>query len=583
TYLYINPQLLLTNTHPTPSVHRAQPSTTPHNSTMEDEKWPPGTVKLQQLLHNDTRDAKVILQPRPTDDPNDPLNWPPWQKGLNYFLASFYAMMVFCFVNATSPTWGPLADELHFSDATLTNTYAIGCATLAVGAPMLIPFALKYGARPVYILSSLGQFLVSIWAARTMTAADWWGVNSVQCWLGALAEVLIQMTIADVFFVHQRGLMNAIYIWTANVGSNLGVVASGFITDDMGWRWVWWFCAIFFGIQLLMFVFGFEETKFNHTASLAARQGSIVTVPGGPTGGRREPDAASEKTPPEKPPPTAADVEAGSEPEHHPHQPGPPTEDLLAKALPHHHLPGPMDDFLRHAWQPFLILASIPGVTFCCLTYAILLALSTVQSTVLSDHMLDPPYNFTSAQIGLMSLGPFLGTTLGSLIVGPVSDWWVLRLSRRNDGVYEPEMRFWVFLPFIPFQIAGGWWFGYALANGWAWPHVAVAYGVCNFGSAPLQSLALTYMLDAYNDIIGDALTALTFARNTMSTIFVFAIPAWIPAVGMANVFNTILPIELVILSFAAVFIWKGKSWRWRTVAIYRYYAARQFEARPIE
>jgi hypothetical protein len=31
-------------------------------------------------------------------------------------------------------------------------------------------------------------------------------------------------------FVHERGLMNSIYIWTANVGSNLGVVAAGYIT-----------------------------------------------------------------------------------------------------------------------------------------------------------------------------------------------------------------------------------------------------------------------------------------------------------------------------------------------------------------
>jgi MFS family permease len=180
-----------------------------------DPDWPPGTIKLQQLLDLDTKDTEIILQPRPTDDPNDPLCWPKWQKVINYTLASFYAMMVYAFVNATSPTWGPMGTELHFSTATLTNTYAVGCATLAVGAPMLIPFALKYGSRPVYVFSSLAQFLISIWAAKTQTAGDWWGVNALQCWLGALCEVLIQMTIADVFFVHQRGLMNAIYIWVS--------------------------------------------------------------------------------------------------------------------------------------------------------------------------------------------------------------------------------------------------------------------------------------------------------------------------------------------------------------------------------
>ena len=151
--------------------------------------------------------------------------------------------MVYAFVNATSPTWGPMGDELNFDSATLTNTYAIGCATLAVGAPMLIPFALKFGTRPVYVFSSIGQFAISVWAARTQTAGDWWGVNATQCWLGALAEVMIQMTIADLYFVHQRGLANAIYVQVGNVGGNLAIVAAGFVTLNQSWRWVWWWCA----------------------------------------------------------------------------------------------------------------------------------------------------------------------------------------------------------------------------------------------------------------------------------------------------------------------------------------------------
>ncbi|KAK0767448.1 hypothetical protein LTR91_027070, partial [Friedmanniomyces endolithicus] len=118
-------------------------------------------------------------------------------------------------------------------------------------------------------------------------------------------------------------------------------------------------------------------------------------------------------------------------------------------------------------------------------------------------------------------------------------------------------MRFWVFLPFIPFQLAGAWWFGYALADGQSWVAVALAYGISNVGSAPLQSLALTYLLDAYGEIIGDALTALTVVRNLFSTIFVFAMPAWVAAVGIPNVFNTIGAIGAAILCFAGVFLWK--------------------------
>lgn len=41
-----------------------------------DPAWPPGTVKLAQLLGSDKKDAEIILQPRPTDNPNDPLASP---------------------------------------------------------------------------------------------------------------------------------------------------------------------------------------------------------------------------------------------------------------------------------------------------------------------------------------------------------------------------------------------------------------------------------------------------------------------------------------------------------------------------
>ena len=68
--------------------------------------------------------------------------------------------------------------------------------------------------------------------------------------------------------------------------------------------------------------------------------------------------------------------------------------------------PGTWSHFLRHSWQPFMILGSVPGVAYCSLVYAIVLAWSTVMTSVLSIYMLDAPYNFTSDKIGLMSLAP---------------------------------------------------------------------------------------------------------------------------------------------------------------------------------
>jgi len=165
-------------------------------------------------------------------------------------------------------------------------------------------------------------------------------------------------------------------------------------------------------VQFLIFFFGFEETKFTHSETLAARQGSVVTVPdvsehGLFANGEKQTTLASR----------SADVEPGSDQDiarelsviHI--DPSIPRKTYLQKLTLTTTSPGNWSHFLRHSWQPFVIIAYIPGVLFCALTYAILLAYSTVMTTVYSEYMLLPPYNFDASDIGLMSLAPFVSLT----------------------------------------------------------------------------------------------------------------------------------------------------------------------------
>ncbi|KAF4869856.1 putative MFS-type transporter [Colletotrichum siamense] len=224
----------------------------------DDPAWPPGTVRLEE----ESGSMKIILQPLPSQDPNDPLNWPRPLKYWNFGLAAFYTLMVFALIDAATPTWAPMHEQLGFSYDILNTSYAVGCGALAIGAVILNPFALKYGRRPVYILSTAIQFGVTIWSAHQRTVADLMMVNIISCFVGALAEVVVQMTVADVFFVNQRGTVNALFFWSTRIGASLTPLAAGYVTTSQGWRWVWWWIAIFFGLLLLAMVFGYEETKF---------------------------------------------------------------------------------------------------------------------------------------------------------------------------------------------------------------------------------------------------------------------------------------------------------------------------------
>ncbi|KAJ5629025.1 major facilitator superfamily domain-containing protein [Penicillium lividum] len=548
------------------------------NAVKRDPAWPPGTARIESLRGTDYAHThgKIILQPRPSSDPNDPLNWPLWRKHLNFFLASFYSFMVWALIDAATPTWTDMNIQLGFSFEILEDSYAAGCGSLCIGAFFMIPFALAYGRRPVYLISTAAQLAICIWSAKMQTVVDLMMVNILSCFFGALSEVIVQMTVADIYFIHQRGLINSIYVWFMNSGANLAPLAAGYITVAQGWRMVWWWMAIFFGICFVAFTFFYEE--------------SLYKVPAGVINGIPTSERSFE----------ASDTYAVTKDDEKIDKPGDyltrtssnsdtalshidtsiPKKTYIQRLVPFTKPQGSLRHFLRHSYQPFFILFTIPSVLFMALIYGAMTACSTVMITTLSSYMALPPYNFDSSQIGLMSLPSFIGTSLGVLITGPLSDWIILFLARQNKGIYEPEMRLWVIAGFIPFVPAGILMFGLGLSRGAPWPVLAVGSALCAFGNAPASSVSLTYITDAYGEIVADSLVGVSFMRNLFATALVFSLSPWIEGVGLANVFVTIAVLMTAILLGTFGFIAYGKRLRHAMADRYQYYAERQLDLR---
>ncbi|KAM5356778.1 hypothetical protein ACJ41O_003424 [Fusarium nematophilum] len=522
--------------------------------------WPPGTVLLEDFSSSSSS-KEVILQPRPSEDPNDPLNWSKWRKYLNFSIVCIYSAMVSEFTSSATPTWGPMQRELGFTDAQLNNSYAIGCAFLGIGAVLLIPFALKFGRRPLYLSSTIIQFLVAIWSAKQTTYADLILINVVQCGFGALAEVMVQMTVADVFFVHQRGRLNSVYIWVWKVAAPLGSIFAGLIALSRGWRWVWWGNAIFIGGFAFIVAFLYEETEFCPPSSMAG-VGATSTEESRPASAILDAKARSEL---EKDTLGRSNTKASGAASER----GQPTHLYTVKINPD--IPKKtclqklslsteassdqgLASFLRHMYQPFILLATIPAVTYTAFVYGILIALNDVMSTTISTYMKSPPYNFNSAQVGLMSMARIIGVTIGCVV------------------------RLWCFCLFLPLVPAGAVPAGVGLKNGLSWPLVALGVVLYNMGVAPINSVALTYLTDSYENVIGDALVGVTVVRNTFSTAFIFAFTPWIEMIGITYVFATILLLATVIVGFFGVFIRWGKVFRARCAPRYQFYATRQYK-----
>ncbi|KAH8800900.1 hypothetical protein F5884DRAFT_809341, partial [Xylogone sp. PMI_703] len=59
----------------------------------------PGTVLLEDLSHrvqvHHGNDGTIVLQPQPSSDPNDPLNWSMTCKVVNFGIIAFYSLWIY--------------------------------------------------------------------------------------------------------------------------------------------------------------------------------------------------------------------------------------------------------------------------------------------------------------------------------------------------------------------------------------------------------------------------------------------------------------------------------------------------------
>lgn len=401
-----------------------------------------------------------------------------------------------------------LNTELNFSYEILNDSYAAATAALMVGGLTLIPFALKFGRRSVYVSSLVVQFGVAIWYAKTYTVGDLMGTNVISCFVGALSEILVQMTIADVYFVHERGLMNTIYYWIATGGSCLSPIAGGYITDNMGWRWIWWFLAIFIGVLALIFFFAYEETLY--IRAQVTLDGEVVHLETPKADYTKDHKSAvdTEKQSEVLPPPSPIEHEQTMLDIDHTI----PIKSYGSKLKPWVIAPGSFMHYLRHTYQCFLVMWYCPAVFYMALLNGAANTAQIILITVYSTYLYEPPYNFSESAVGLFGLSGFIGVLISSLFIGPLSDRTIVWLSKRNKGIYEPEMRLWLVLLSTPVFTLGILLFGLGLAHNKSWVVLAFGYGILCAAITPASSLSLTYLTDAYTEV---SLIHIQFSNTT--------------------------------------------------------------------
>jgi len=119
----------------------------------------------------------------------------------------------------------------------------------------------------------------------------------------------------------------------------------------------------------------------------------------------------------------------------------------------------------------------------------------------------------------------FVGSLIGTILSQWLSDYLATALARRNKGIYEPEFRLVIMIPYILLGVFGAVAFGVSVDRGDPWP-VPVILGVavyaigCQLGATG----TVAYVTDCYRDRAAEAFAGPVFIKN----FFTFALTFFI-------------------------------------------------------
>lgn len=110
-------------------------------------------------------------------------------------LLSFYTIFVFATLTVGVPVWIYISQDIGISMSDLNNAFATNLGALSIGCWLFVPIALRFGRRPVYLVTALILFGFSVWSAKMKSKGEVFATQFLAGIAGAVNETLFQVTV----------------------------------------------------------------------------------------------------------------------------------------------------------------------------------------------------------------------------------------------------------------------------------------------------------------------------------------------------------------------------------------------------
>ncbi|KAI0871553.1 major facilitator superfamily domain-containing protein [Hypoxylon argillaceum] len=474
-------------------------------SAAKDGRLPAAAIPTSDL-------ARGVVGWEGADDPAMPLNFAPRRKWVAVTCLSLITLFSPLSSSILAPAIGAVSADFGTADTTKASLpVSIFLLGYAVGPLFLSPLSEIYG-RAVVLSGANAFFCVWHIGCALAPSLDALIVFRFLCGVGgAGCMTLGGAVIGDLFPVVGRG--KALSVWSIGpiVGPTLGPLIGAFIVGSIGWRWDPW--IVFIPSTLVTAALAFYLPETCHTVLIARKVKKLS----------RELDRDDLVNCYDAP--GAAKVsQAGRL--------------MLGLTRP-----------LKMLVLAPIILLMSTNVAF---NYGTMyLMFNTIPPTF------EGQYGFPTSLTGLIYLGLGLGYGIGLWSFSLLSDRTVVRLTERNNGVFEPEMRlnlvvYYACLCPVTFFLYG--WTTYYKVH-WIAPILSlIPFGIAILGVyLPTQA----YIIDAYPLYSASGLAAFTVLRSIVAAFLPLAGPSLFGSLGLgwgSSVLGFItvglIPIPVLVLVF---------------------------------
>ncbi|KAK4505442.1 hypothetical protein PRZ48_003405 [Zasmidium cellare] len=496
----------------------------------------PGTEVMKDVgdvhfAHANGAGRGSVLVPQPSNNPNDPLNWStPW-KLIVAFSQLLYVWVLVCSALSLAPLFPFLGMEFHLNQQQLSLLTGLNVITLGFANIFIVPISNIFGRRPTSIFFGVLVVLTNVWQALASSHESLLAARACNGIAAATSETIMVQTIADMFFLHERGTWMAMYFTFYFSGAFLGPIMAGSIGSRHGWRSFFWLSTALAGFVTVLLIFCYPETKFHRDSTNHA---------GTKSNGKNQSEV-QEKT---------VDSEANSNSDAADGQfvrKGRPSKAQYAPAMkPDRRW---MSFVIRDLTTPIIVFFN-PIVFWSALMLAgpadLLLLFNLTESGLLSS----PAYNWSPQAVGYSNFAFFVGGLFGVLTAGPLSDWWARRKTIQNNGIREAEMRLPALLPYVCFFIVSHVVGAVGYQRLWPWQAIIVCgYGFSGLAVTSIPAISIAYAIDCYKPISGEIMIIGTVLKNVLG----FCLSYWVFDIMARDGWVTVYMIQFAVSMFPVV------------------------------